>query len=174
MRQRALAKLFGSGASGAAVASIAGWLFDQARAALRKEPQRLDVSRLQPGETYLVTTRPAMSRTEAKLDASSRKLAVKVERDARPRRSARRARRRLESSQRKLDRTTPGTTRAVALARSVEECTARLERRSALSSAQRRRAARYAAMQDALAAERARVEGKARRKARPARTRRFR
>lgn len=86
VRQQALDRAFGQGLGGFVAASALGWLIDQFREG--KQPERLDTARLVPGETYLVTTRPAMSRAERRDVARRQKAAAKLEKASRPPRKA--------------------------------------------------------------------------------------
>jgi len=173
LRQRTLAKLFGDGLTGAAAAAAFGWFIDQARDAARKDPERLDVSQLRPGETYLVTTRPAMNRAERRLDQQASKLSARVERDARPSRAARRTARRLAKGQRRLDSATPGSRRAAKRQVRVDVLGSRVNRQVALTQRQRRRADQSDDISRQRAELRDRSIESARKKARPPRSRRF-
>ncbi|HBX77564.1 MAG TPA: hypothetical protein DEG43_07955 [Acidimicrobiaceae bacterium] len=112
LRQQFLLKIFGPGAGSFLAASAVGWLIDNAKKAFGENPETLDVSRLKPGESYLVTTRPPMSKAERKLQLSRDKLDQAIARQTRPNASTRKVATQLSKTQRKLSKAKPGSSRA--------------------------------------------------------------
>lgn len=110
-RRVVLEKVFGAGTSGLIAASAVGWMVDRVQEARRNEPERLDTARLAPGETYLVTTRPAMSRAEAKVVAAHDALTKKQRALERPNRKTVTTAKRLARAQRTVDKTPDGSRR---------------------------------------------------------------
>lgn len=129
LRLQVLNRVFGQGMSGFVAASLVGWLIDQIRAG--DDPERLDVARLQPGETYLVTTRPPMSRAERRDRKRRDKVAAALEKESAPSRKLRRTTRRLDTRQRKLTKAKPGSKRARELEAETAELAARVARLAA-------------------------------------------
>lgn len=118
LRHQLLDRVFGNGAAGFIAASVVGWLIDQVRAS--NDPERLDTTKLVPGETYLVTTRPPMSKAEA---ADARRLAAanaKLAKVTRPGRRTRRTARGLARSQKIVAKARVGSKRHVRNERKVE------------------------------------------------------
>ena len=107
VRQQALDRAFGQGIGGFAAASALGWLIDQLREG--KQPERLDTARLVPGETYLVTTRPAMSRAERRDLDRRRKAGAKLEKVSRPKRRARKATKKRDVAAKRAAKASPGS-----------------------------------------------------------------
>ncbi|MCC6225268.1 MAG: hypothetical protein IT195_02525 [Microthrixaceae bacterium] len=79
LRDRLVSRWLGGGFTGALGAGVIGWGLRKLREGLRREPELLDVSKLVPGETYTITTKPAPRRRERKLA----QRVVKAERKAR-------------------------------------------------------------------------------------------
>jgi len=154
VRQRLLSTVFGGGIGGAAAASGATWIIDQAREALRHEPERLDVARLQVGETYLVTTRPPMGRAERRVDAKVRRLEAALAEAARPSRRTRRVALRLAAAQRTEERARSGSRRQRRAAARAERLGPRFDRLTRPTARQERQQAELAAARAELASRR--------------------
>lgn len=112
-----LAQLFGEGFG----ADIAGrgvvYLADGARSALRKDEERLTRTRLRPGDTYTVVTRPRPTRRERKLATATRAVEQRYRHASRPSRSQFRAASKLSKTQRRLGQARPGSRRHARLER---------------------------------------------------------
>lgn len=128
VRQRLLASAFGGGLTGTVLAGSLKWLGQQVGVAWKREPERLDTSSLVPGETYIVTTRPAPNRTERKARAAAAKVSARLDRELRPTRARRRVAAKLAKVDRCLAKATAGSRRERSLvearqglARSLEE-----------------------------------------------------
>lgn len=134
LRLLVLDRVFGQGMSGFLAASAVGWLVDQIRAV--DEPERLDTARLQPGETYLVTTRPAMSRAERRDVKRRAKVGAALQKESTPSRKLRRSAKQLDARQQKLATAKPGSKRRRALEVEVAELSARVAKLSAPSARQ--------------------------------------
>lgn len=141
-RQQLLDRAFGKGAGGFVAASAIGWLIDQVRAG--KQPERLDTARLVPGETYLVTTRPAMNRRERRDAKRLRATTERLEKARRPDRSTRRTARKLGRAQRKVTKAKGGSRKFVRNERKVEVLGARFDRLTAPTPEQRKLEVRVA------------------------------
>ena len=113
LRQQALSKLFGDGASGVIAAAVAAWAADQAREALRRTPQLLDTTKLIPGETYTVRTRPPLDRSERRLTTQYESASRALAKLAQPSRAQMRVATRLAKAQRRADRRPGDLSRAV-------------------------------------------------------------
>lgn len=138
VRQRLLATVFGGGVAGAVASSGATWIWEQAREALGGEPERLDVARLAPGETYLVTTRPPMGRAERRLDARARSLQAALAEAERPSRRTRRVALRLAKAQRTESRARTGSRRQRRATARAERLGPRFDRLTAPTPRQER------------------------------------
>ena len=111
LRTKATERIFGTGVTGLIAGSLLGWFLDEAFEALGKEGERLDLARLVPGETYLVSTRPPMSRKESKLAARHAAASQELAKMTRPSGSTIRVARRLSRAQRKVERADAGSKR---------------------------------------------------------------
>lgn len=136
LRQVALDRAFGKGAGGFLAASVVGWLIDQIRSA--DQPERLDTARLVPGETYVVTTRPAMTRTERRDAKRLAASTAKLHKATTPGRSTRSTAAKLARAQRKAAKASAGSRRAVRNERKVEVLGARFDRLTTPTPQQRK------------------------------------
>ena len=172
-RQIALTRAFGTGAGAMVASAVTGWFIDQVRESLGSEPERLDTTQLQPGESYLVTTRPAMSRKEAKL--ASRQAAAKAQlaKVTRTTASARRTALKLNNAQRKAARAKAGSARQLRHERDALLLGARFDRLTAATTKQRRLEATIASLDTQLEGYRRAALAETPRK-RPSRTKVFR
>lgn len=172
LRQQLLNRVFGQGAGGFLAATAAGWLVDQYRD--NRAPERLDTARLEPGETYLVTTRPAFSRAERKLARRRTATQHQLAKITRPTRRQRRTARRLAATQKKVERQPPGSSRRARNERMAAELGARFDALTAPSPKQRRAEQQLATLDARLVELRAEALARAAKgRRRPPRTRTF-
>jgi hypothetical protein len=171
--RRAIRWVYGEGFAAFVAAAIADRAISEVRRSTRKEPEMLDVSRLRPGETYLVTTRPAPTRRERRLERRSERTHERLALAERPSRKLREAERELNRAQRRLDRSKAGS-------RKERKATAEVLQRSAVVSRLRtpskkvvRLRLRATALDGALVARQEREIARARKSARPPRRHRF-
>lgn len=162
LRHRVLDRVFGQGLSGFVAASLLGWLIDQIRAV--DDPERLDVARLAPGETYLVTTRPAMSRAERRDARRREKVAAALAKESAPSRRLRRSARSLDRKNRKLARASDGSRRQRRLVAETAALAERVAELSVPSVRQQRLEATVAELDGRLARQRDRAVAAARKK----------
>lgn len=174
LRQRVLASVLGGGLTGTLTASAGSWLFRQASDAISRQPELLDVSTLVPGETYVVSTRPAPKRRERRAAAELAATRRTVARRTAPDRSARRTRRKLTSARKRLRSARPQSKRAIKLEREVRRLDERFEELTAPSRRTRKLQRRAAALEIAVDLERSKAMTKAARRVPPARERTFR
>src|SRR6059058_351960 len=104
-----MTRLYGDGVAGWAASIVDARSLAALRSSTRKEPELLDVSRLRPGESYMVTTRPAPNRKERRLAAASAKVHARLHKAERPSRKLRKAERRLRLAERRLAKTRDGS-----------------------------------------------------------------
>ena len=134
IRRQVLDRVFGSGASGVVGAAMVGWLIDQLKE--RNDPELLDTAHLVPGETYTISTRPAPTRAERKVEqrvaASSRKL-DKVTPSPKATKSASK---KVQRAAQRLDRATPGTRKAAKRAVQLDHSAATLAKLTTPSAKQ--------------------------------------
>jgi len=173
IRQIALTRAFGTGASAMVASSVLGWFIDQVRESLGSEPERLDTAQLQPGETYLVTTRPAMSRQEAKASQRRQAAAAQLAKTTRPTRSTRRTAIKLSNAQRKATKAKLGSPRQLRHERDALLLGSRFDRLTAKSAKQHKLEAAIASLDTELEGYRRKALAQAPRK-RPSRTKVFR
>jgi hypothetical protein len=107
IRSRLLTRLFGGGPGAVAGAAVVSWGLRKVREG--RQPEVLNVSRLVPGETYTVGTRPAPDRKERRLAKRSARLHRRLEKELRPTRAQRRADRRFRRFERKAVRADAGS-----------------------------------------------------------------
>ncbi len=103
LRRHAMSKVFGEGASGVVAASALAWLVEQ----IRESGERshvLDTTRLVPGETYTVRTRPPMDAAERRLTGRYEKASKALAAASRPSGRQLRAASALSKAQRRADR----------------------------------------------------------------------
>lgn len=143
-RRVVLEKVFGSGTSGLIAATAVGWMVDRVQEARRNEPERLDTARLVPGETYLVTTRPPMSRAEAKVVAAHEALTKKQRALDRPNRATVSTAKKLARAQRAADKRTVGSRRQRRAARRADQLGTRFDAMTAPTPQQLRLSATIA------------------------------
>lgn len=174
LRHRALSRLLGDSLTATATVSIGSWLYRQASDAMSREPELLDVSTLVPGETYVVSTRPAPTRKERRAASELADTRRRIDRRTRPDRSTRRTLRKLSSAERRLDKAKPSSARSIELEREVRRLNERVEHLTAPGRRTRKLQRRAAALAIAVDAERASALAKSARKAPPARSRTFR
>lgn len=170
LRQQALDRAFGRGAGGFVAATAIGWFIDQVRSS--NQPERLDTARLVPGETYLVTTRPAMNRKERRDSKKLRRRTAKLDQVRRPGRATRRTARKLGAAQRKVGKAKPGTRRAARRERRAAELGTRFDTLTAPSREQRKLEAEVARLSGRLEEHRRRALAASASKRKP-RTRTF-
>ena len=103
LRRQVMSKVFGEGASGVVAASALAWLVEQLRESGEKS-HILDTSRLVPGETYTVRTRPPMDSAERRLAARYEKASKALAAASRPSGRQLRAASALAKAQRRADR----------------------------------------------------------------------
>jgi len=169
LRQRVLSRWLGDGLTGALGASLIGWGIGKLGEGLRKDPEVLDVSKLIPGETYTVVTRPAPRRRERKLERRATRATAEADRRSRPTRAQRRTDKAAARARRRAGRADPTTRsgqRRLATAADLEAKSAKL---AVPSAKQRAAVAARDRAQAALAAERERAQQRSRRDARPPR-----
>jgi hypothetical protein len=109
IRARILTKVLGGGPAGLAGAAALRWGWQKLREG--REEEVLAVSRLKPGETYTVVTRPAPRRQERKLAKRSSALHDQLDKVRRPTRKQRKAARSFEKAERKALKARPGSAR---------------------------------------------------------------
>ena len=172
--RRVLVRLYGDGLAGWAAAIVAERSIAALRASTQKEPELLDVSRLRPGETYLVTTRPAPRRKERQLAAASEKAHARLEKAERPSRKLRRTSRRLRIAKRRLARTRAGSRRERKATAVVLQLANHVDALEVPSKKVKRLRAEVASIDQALAGQQEKVMAKAQKGARPGRRRQFR
>lgn len=153
LRQLALDRAFGKGAGGFLAASAIGWLIDQVRSA--DEPERLDTARLVPGETYLVTTRPPMTRSERRDAKRLAAATAKLEKERTPSRRTRRTAAGLAKAQRRAGAAAEGSRRKVRNERKVEVLGAEFDRLTTPSREQRKLEASVVALSSRMERHRA-------------------
>ncbi|MFN8051263.1 MAG: hypothetical protein U0Q22_07510 [Acidimicrobiales bacterium] len=153
VRQLVIDRAFGTGAGGFVAASIVGWLIDQVKAG--KQPIRLDTANLEPGETYLVTTRPPMSRAEAKALAKRNKAAAELAKVTRPSRSVRTTARKLAKAERSAAKASAGSKRRARRERDVEVLGAKFDALTTPTAKQVKLEASVAELEARLARHRA-------------------
>lgn len=136
LRQTALDRAFGKGAGGFLAATAIGWFIDQVRAS--KQPERLDTARLVPGETYLVTTRPGMGRSERRDAKRLSDAQHKLRKAQRPNRRTRSTATKLAKAQRRAAGASVGSRRKVRNERKVEVLSVRFDRLTTPSREQRK------------------------------------
>lgn len=93
VRNRLLGRVLGGGIDGMVALAVVDALMERVRAS-RNDGDILIRARLEPGETYLVTTRPAPDRKERRLLSARSAAEAKLARAERPTRRRRRAARR--------------------------------------------------------------------------------
>jgi hypothetical protein len=169
-----MTRLYGDGVAGWAASTVADRSMAALLASARKEPELLDVSRLRPGESYVVTTRPAPRRKERKLVAASAKAHARLEKAERPARKLRKTERRLRVAERRLARTRSGSRRERKGTAVVLELAKEVEALKVPSRKVNKLRSRVASVDGALALTRDKVMAKAQKGARPARRRLFR
>ena len=108
-RERALNKAFGTGVTGAIGVSIVEWGIKRVSAAFDDDGEVLDVSRLIPGETYEITTRPAPDRAERKLAARVERLDRQAARITTPTRSRRKVAKKVDKARTAAERAAGNT-----------------------------------------------------------------
>ncbi len=108
---RSLSRVFGDGIGAELAGRGSAYLLDEVRRSLAKEDERLTTVRLRPGESYTVIARPPATREERRLASRQRALRGREEHLTRPTRRQLGTARRLERTQRRLDRRRPGTRR---------------------------------------------------------------
>ena len=165
--------------TGTITAGMGSWLWRQASAALSHEPELLDISTLVPGETYVVSTRPAPTRKERRAAAKLESTRRRVARRTAPDRTTRRALRQLAAAHKRLDALQLKSTsdaisnKALKLEREVRQLDERVQVLTTPSRRTRRIQRRAAALEVAVEAERSKAMAAAARKVRPSRDRTF-
>jgi hypothetical protein len=160
IRQQVLDRIFGQGTTGFLAATAAGWLIDQVREA--GKPELLDTSRLRPGETYLVTTRPPMKRSERTMRRRRDAAAAQLDRLGRPNRKVLRTARKLSTAQRRAERRPVGSSSQARAERMAAELGTRFDRLTEPTPKQRKLETQVAELDAALAAYRGAAVAKAR------------
>jgi hypothetical protein len=150
-RQRMLTGLFGGGAGAMVLASLSSWLVDRLKGASQPNFETLDVARLKPGERYVVTTRPPMSKAERKVVAQRDALQSKLDASTAPSRSTQKVARKIARAQKVAERR-PESRRGRRAARRVDRSMPKLDAGLALSPRQRAMAEQLAVL-DTKAAE---------------------
>lgn len=116
LRQRALSKVFGDGATGFVAASALSWIVEQLRDS-RDNAGVLETARLIPGETYIVRTRPPMGRSERRMAERLERASTALARMEQPSAKQRRVALRLRKAQRRVDHRPGDAGRALAAQR---------------------------------------------------------
>lgn len=147
-------KVFGGGFTADAAARGIGYLTKETVRAIRNEDEFVTRQRLQPGETYTVTARPAPSRRERKLAKSENKLRRQYESMSAPSRKQKRVARDLASAQRKTDRARPGSSKHMKRMRREQELGIAFDRAYRPSPKLLKVAAAYTSVSEELALER--------------------
>jgi hypothetical protein len=166
--------MYGQGIAGFIATAVAERALDELRASATRQPEMLDVSRLRPGETYTVTTRPAPSAKERKLLDASAKAHAKLDKAERPTRSQRAAERRLRKAERGLRKAKTGSRRERQATAEVRRLAARLDRSRRPGRKARKLRNEVARVDAALASVSDAAMAKAQGRSRPPRTQRFR
>ncbi len=152
IRTKILTKVFGGGAGGVVGAAAVSFAMKQLRQ--HDDPEVLDVSKLVPGETYTVVTRPAPTRKVRKLEKKASKAESRLSAELAPTRQQRRAERELKVATRKAAKAKADTRRYRKSATRAEAASRRRAALAAPTSRQRKLERRAAALEVALAAKR--------------------
>ena len=171
LRQLALDRAFGTGAGGFLAGAALNWFVDQVRAA--KQPEHLDTAHLVPGETYLVSTRPAPKRAERRDGKRLAKARKALASETAPDRATRRTARKLAPPHRKAAKAKPGSKKQAARAVEAQTLGVRFDRLTAPTAQQRKLEARVAELTLAMGRHRAEAVAATAKDHRP-RTRTFR
>jgi hypothetical protein len=171
LRQRIIARIYGDGFGAFVAATATDRALTHLRHAVHKPPETLDVSKLIPGETYVVTTRPAPRRKERKLEREALEARARFDQASRPSRSTVRLERRLARVARRVESSAPGSRRQARAAAELMKGERQLEARLRPSSKTVRLGAAAAVAEARLAREQARMAAKARKRARAPRRR---
>jgi len=174
LRERALAKVLGDGVTGMVGASIVEWGVKRVAAAFDDNGELLDVSKLLPGETYEITTRPAPDRKERKLAKRVDDLDRRAARITAVTRSQRRVERKLAKSTRAATKAASDTKRHARLVGEIAGYEFQLQKLTTPSPRDQRTLDERDRRRAELAEREAAVIAAARRDARPARRQVFR
>lgn len=153
IRTKILTKVFGGGAGGVIGAAAVSFAMKQLRQ--RDEPEVLDVSKLVPGESYSVVTRPAPTRKVRKLEKKAAKVESRLAAELAPTRQQRRAERELKVATRKAAKAKADTRRYRKWATRAAAASQRRAALAAPTSRQRKLERRAAALEVAVAAKKA-------------------
>ena len=129
LRHRVLTQVFGNGFGGYFAATTTGWLIDQFRGAFDDSGTQLVNTRLRPGESYIITTRPPMSRRERRMVDKRDALDRKIEAASVPTRSTIRLAKRYNRTTRRAERARVGGRRRARLVTRSEVLGRKLDRR---------------------------------------------
>ncbi len=174
IRQRVIARLYGDGFGAMVAAGVIDRAITQLRHAVRKEPETIDVSKLVPGESYIVSTRPAPTRKERKLERDALAAHLKLEKALRPSRSTRRLERQLAKNAVTATTAEVGSKRWAKAVAQIQVQEPAVEARLRPSAKARRLRAKAALVDAQLDRRRSAALLKARKKARPPRSRVYR
>jgi len=174
IRQRVITRIYGEGFGAMIAASVTDRAITHLRHAVRHDPELIDVSKLVPGESYVISTRPAPSRKERKLEQEAVAAHRKLDKALRPSRSTRRLERKLGASVLQAQQAESGSRRWTQAMVRVQIQERALERRLQPSAKARRLSAELDTVNTSLERRRMAALTKARKKARPPRTRVFR
>jgi len=169
IRARILTKVLGGGPAGLAGAAALRWGWEKLRE--DREEEVLAISRLKPGETYTVVTRPAPTRKERKLAERSLDLHERLDKASRPKRAQRKADRAYRRAERKALRAKPGSAREAKWARRARGIAAWQATLASPSKRQRALERKVGAVDSRLVEVRAAALGKARKGTRRTRRR---
>ena len=167
LRTKATERIFGTGVTGLIAGSLLGWFLDEALEALSKEGERLDLARLVPGETYLVSTRPPMTRKESKLTAKHAAASRELAKMTRPSGSTIRVARRLARAQRGAERADAGSNRRKKLEARADRLGVRYDAMTKPSAKQSALQAKVDAMATELEVHRAKAMATTPKRSRP-------
>jgi hypothetical protein len=168
-----MTRFYGDGVAGWAATLVAARAVGALRSATRREPELLDVSSLRPGESYVVTTRPAPDRKERRLIEASAKAQSRLDRAEHPSRKLRKAERELRVAERRLARTRAGSRRERKATAVLLESARRVDALRVPSRKVRKRRAELASADGALSVRREKALAQAQKRVRPARRRQF-
>jgi len=170
-RTKILRRYFGDGIGGTVATSLITWGLAKVAEGFRHEEEVIDVSRLHPGETYKIVTRPAPTKAERKLAVRSAKASERMHKATRPGPAERRMARQIERLQRKIAKAPEDSAKRVKLRAESSVLETRYARATAHSPRQRLFVERAEEAQRDYEAARAASLAKARRTARPPRRR---
>ncbi len=132
LRLKVLQRVFGEGIGAAVAGAILSSALERFNETMNGG-ERLDTTRLRPGESYTVSVRPPYSHKERKLRRARAKVAAQHAKATAPSRRARRVARKYAAAQRRVDRTAAGSPRWERRARKANALVDRYEALTPLS-----------------------------------------